>query len=86
MHKLSKTSPYFSERYDTTGRIGLTSLQKYITDVHQLAYVMTADTIDGYLKLGKSTVIECLEYYCSDIIECFRAEFIILLSLIFSVC
>jgi hypothetical protein len=31
---------------------------------------MTTDTIDEYLKLGKSTVLECLEYYCSGIIEC----------------
>jgi hypothetical protein len=28
-----------------------------------------------YLKLGKTTAIECLEYYCSDIIECFGDEF-----------
>jgi hypothetical protein len=37
---------------------------------------MTADTIDEYLKLRKSTNLECLEYYCSSIIECFRAEFL----------
>jgi hypothetical protein len=30
MHKLSETSPYFSERYDATGRVGLTALQKCI--------------------------------------------------------
>jgi hypothetical protein len=37
---------------------------------------MTAYTIDEYLKLEKSTTIECLEYYCSCIIECFRNEFL----------
>jgi hypothetical protein len=26
MHKLSETSPYFSESYDITGHIGLTTL------------------------------------------------------------
>jgi hypothetical protein len=35
---------------------------------------MTADTIDEYLKLVKTTVLECLEYYCSDIIKCFGDE------------
>jgi hypothetical protein len=60
MHKLSETSPYFSERYYATGHIGLTALQKCNTDVHQLAYGMSADTIDEYLKLGKSTALECL--------------------------
>jgi hypothetical protein len=29
---------------------------------------MTTDTIDVYLKLGKTTDIECLEYYCASII------------------
>jgi hypothetical protein len=37
---------------------------------------MSADTIDEYLKLGKTTVLECLEYYCLSIIECFRDEFL----------
>jgi hypothetical protein len=35
---------------------------------------MAADTIDEYLKLEKTTNLECLEYYCSDIIECFGNE------------
>jgi hypothetical protein len=42
--------------------------------VHQLAYGMTAHTIDEYLKLGKSAALECLEYYCLCIFECFGAE------------
>jgi hypothetical protein len=63
MHKLSERSSYFSERYDATGRAGLTALQKCITALCQLSYGMVADTIDEYLKLGKSTALECLEYY-----------------------
>jgi hypothetical protein len=34
MHMLSETSPYFSERYDTTGHIGLITLQKCTVVVH----------------------------------------------------
>jgi hypothetical protein len=37
---------------------------------------MTVDSIDEYLKLEKSTAIQCLEYYCSGIIEYFEAEFL----------
>jgi hypothetical protein len=57
MHKLSETSPYFTTRHDATCRIGLTSLQKCTAILRQLAYDMTADMIDKYLKLGKSTVL-----------------------------
>jgi hypothetical protein len=76
MHKLSETSPYFSERYDATGHIGLTALQKCTAVVRQLDYGMTADMINEYLKLEKSTNLECLEYYCADIIEYFGTEFL----------
>jgi hypothetical protein len=74
MYKLSETSPYFSWMYDATVRAGLTALQKCTAALRQLAYGMAADTIDEYLKLEKSTALECLEYYCSGIIECFGDE------------
>jgi hypothetical protein len=51
-------------------------LQKCIIIVCQLAYGMARDMIDEYLKLAKSTALECLEYYCVGIIECFGAEFL----------
>jgi hypothetical protein len=37
---------------------------------------MTTDTIDEYLKLGKSTALECLEYYYSGTIKCFGDKFL----------
>jgi hypothetical protein len=87
MHKLSETSPYFCERYDVTDRAALTTLQKCTATLCQLAYDISTDIIDEYLKLEKITTIECLEYYCSSIIECFGDEFLhVLLSLILSVC
>jgi hypothetical protein len=69
IHKFSEISSYFCERYDATSRAGLTALQMCTAALHQLAYDMAADTIDKYLKLGKTTTLECLEYYCSGIIE-----------------
>jgi hypothetical protein len=63
-------------RYDVIGHTGLTALQKCIAALRQLTYGIAADTIDEYLKLGKTTALECLEYYCSGIIECFGDEFL----------
>jgi hypothetical protein len=37
---------------------------------------MAANTLGEYLKLEKTTALECIEYYCSDIIECFGDEFL----------
>jgi hypothetical protein len=37
---------------------------------------MAVDTIDKYLKLGKTTALECIEYYCSGVIKYFGDEFL----------
>jgi hypothetical protein len=60
----------------STTRAALTALQKCTAALRQLAYGMTVDTIDEYLKLGKTIALECLEYYCLDIIERFVDEFL----------
>jgi hypothetical protein len=51
-------------------------LQKCTAVVRQLAYGMAAYTIYEYLKLGKLTALQYLEYYCLCIIGCFGAEFL----------
>jgi hypothetical protein len=76
IHKLSETSLYFTERHDATNRIGLTPLQKCIAAVRQLAYGISADMKVEYLKLGKTTTLEYIEYYCAGIMECFEDEFL----------
>jgi hypothetical protein len=57
MHKLNETSSYFYEMYDTTGRVGLTTLQKCTATLYQLAYGMAVNTIDEYLKLVKNAAL-----------------------------
>jgi hypothetical protein len=87
MHKLSEASPYFCKMYDATDRTSLTALEKYTVALRRLAYGVYIYTIDKYLKLKKTTALECLEYYCSDIIECFgMSSYVVLLSLILGVC
>jgi hypothetical protein len=55
IHKLGECSPYFTKGFDA----------------RLLAYDMTANTIYGYLKLGKTTILECLEKYYEGIIDCY---------------
>jgi hypothetical protein len=78
MHKLSETSLYFCERYDATGRAGLTVLQKCTAVLRQLAYDMATNTIDEYLKLGK-TIAASLSVLG-------MSSYVVLLSLILNVC
>jgi hypothetical protein len=75
MHRLGKYSLYFTQREDDLGRLGLSLLQKCIAALHLLAYGFVVYSIDEYLKLARSTTLECLEKFCEGIIHCYGEEF-----------
>jgi hypothetical protein len=76
LNKLSETSSYFTKKHDATGHIGLILLQKCTSALCQLAYGMIVDTLYEYIKLGKTTALECPEYYCANIVDCYGVEFL----------
>ena len=73
---LSNHSEYFQLMYDATGKRGLTPLTKCTAAMRILAYGITADCVDEYLKIGASTAHECMKKFCSAIIEVFREEYL----------
>jgi hypothetical protein len=75
MLRLGEYSPYFTQREDALGRLGLSPLQKCIVALCLLAYGFAVDSIDEYLKLARSTTLECLEKFCEGIIHCYGKEF-----------
>ena len=75
MLRLGEYSPYFTQREDALGRLGLSPLQKCTAALRLLAYGSAADSIDEYLKLARSTALECLEKFCEGIIHCYKEEF-----------
>ena len=75
MLRLGEYSLYFTQREDDLGRLGLSLLQKCIAALHLLAYGFVVYSIDEYLKLARSTTLECLEKFCEGIIHCYGEEF-----------
>jgi hypothetical protein len=75
MRRLGEYSPYFTQREDACNRRGLSPLQKCTAALRLLAYGGTADSIDEYLKLARSTALDCLEKFCEGIIHCYGDEF-----------
>ncbi|XP_061944627.1 uncharacterized protein LOC133668691 [Populus nigra] len=64
-------NPYFKQRTDALGVLGLSCLQK-ITAAHRiLAYGILADLTDEYLRIGETTVIESLKAFVKVIVEVF---------------
>ncbi|XP_020989104.1 uncharacterized protein LOC110276534 [Arachis duranensis] len=69
---------YFADepRVDTTGRRGLLPLQKYTAAIQMLAYGVTADAVDDYMRIGESTTIECLKKFVEGVISVFQDEYL----------
>jgi hypothetical protein len=58
---LEATEPYFVQRRNAAGRLGLSSLQKMTAAKRMLAYGTTADFCDEYVSIGESTAIKCVK-------------------------
>jgi hypothetical protein len=69
VHRLGEYSPYFTQIEYALGWLGLSPLPKCTVVVCLITYGSAADSIDEYLKLVRSTVLECLEKFCEGIIS-----------------
>ena len=73
---LSNFDPYFQQRVDALGRKGLSPLQKCTAAMRMLAYGVSADAVDDYVRIGESTAIECLKKFVTDVILVFENEYL----------
>uniref|UniRef100_A0A0D3CW37 DDE Tnp4 domain-containing protein n=1 Tax=Brassica oleracea var. oleracea TaxID=109376 RepID=A0A0D3CW37_BRAOL len=73
---LSNEVPYFEQRKNAHGRLGLSALQNCTAAIHILAYGQSGDTYDEYLRLGESTALLCLENFTNGIIQLFGDEYL----------
>ncbi|KAI5021161.1 hypothetical protein ZWY2020_055006 [Hordeum vulgare] len=76
VNALGQWSPYFTYRADCSGRIGLSPLQKCTAAMRMLAYGTPADALDEYLKIGKSTSLECMDKFARGAIAVFGGEYL----------
>ncbi|KAJ9538905.1 hypothetical protein OSB04_031638 [Centaurea solstitialis] len=68
--------PYFQQRVVAAGKKGLSPLQKCVAAIRQLAYGSPADHYDEYLRVAETTVLECLNFFCQDIIQKFGGQYL----------
>jgi hypothetical protein len=67
--------PYFQQKHDACGILGLFPIQKFIVMLKMLAYNVVVDTCDEYCKLGKSTSMEAWKKFCNVVKECFKTKY-----------
>jgi hypothetical protein len=66
---------YFVQRRDGSKRLGFSSLQKITAALRMLAYGVTADFMDEYLKIGEPTALESLKKFVKAVISIFSEEY-----------
>jgi len=74
--RLSENYPFFQQRRDAVGRLGLSPLQKCTAALRMLAYGCAADAVDEYLRLGESTALSCLTNFTEVVIQLFGDEYL----------
>ncbi|XP_024007289.1 uncharacterized protein LOC112083492 [Eutrema salsugineum] len=67
---------YFTQKRDTIGRLGLSSLQKGTAVLRMLAYGLPADATDEYVKIGESTALESMKIFCRAIVDIFSEQYL----------
>ncbi|XP_010477729.2 PREDICTED: uncharacterized protein LOC104756779 [Camelina sativa] len=68
--------PYFRQRRDATGRLGLSALQKCTSAIRLMAYGYSADAADEYLRLAETTSHKCLLHFVEGVINLFGNEYL----------
>ncbi|XP_038695425.1 uncharacterized protein LOC119992703 [Tripterygium wilfordii] len=68
--------PYFQQRRDAAGRLGLSSLQKITAALRILSSGVAADFMDEYVRISESTAIESVKYFAKADISIFGPEYL----------
>ena len=60
---LEAHDPYFIQKRNVVGMLGLFSLQKITAALRMLAYGVAADSTDKYVRIRQSTAVESLIFF-----------------------
>ena len=67
---------YFRQKPNAVGALGASPIQKSIAAVRMLAYGVSANFLDDYVRLGESTIIECLKHFVKAVVEVFSEQYL----------
>ena len=73
---LEATEPYFVQRRNTAGRLGLSSFQKMTAAIRMLTYGTTANLCDEYVSIGERTAMKCLKKFVKGVVSNFSEEYL----------
>ena len=73
---LEAHDPYFIQKRNAAGMLGLSSLQKMTVALRILAYGVAADSTDEYVRIGESIAVESLKKFVKEVVNVFSEEYL----------
>ncbi|XP_062232679.1 uncharacterized protein LOC133929938 [Phragmites australis] len=68
--------PWFRQGRDAAGKLGLSPLQKMTAAIRQLAYGVSADAVDEYVRIGASTARLALRKFVQAVVRIFSEQYL----------
>jgi hypothetical protein len=76
LKRLGEASKYFRLEHDASGLAGFYPVQKMTVALRMLAYGGSADQIDEYIRMGESTIIDCVKCFTRLIVQLYGEEYL----------
>ncbi|XP_074346414.1 uncharacterized protein LOC141685196 [Apium graveolens] len=76
LREVESFEPYFVQRIDNARRLGLSSMQKVTATLRMLAYRVTGDFMDEYIRIGETTAMESLKKFTETVVSVFSNEYL----------
>jgi len=76
LHKIEAASDYFKLGHNAAGQAGFYPHQKLTAALRMLAYGGPADSLDEYIRMGESTVIETVNRFTRLVFELYAEEYL----------
>ena len=67
---------YFVQKRNSANKLGLSSLQKITAALRMLAYGVSGDLVDEYVRIGETTALESLKKFVTAVIDVFSEEYL----------
>ena len=68
--------PYFTQKRNAAKKLGLSPLQKMTTTIRMLAYGVTADFSDEYVRIAESTTMMSLKKFVAAVVAIFSEQYL----------
>jgi hypothetical protein len=75
MNAIEEHDDYFVQKRNAAGILGLSCLQKVVATFWMIAYGVTADATDNYIRIGESTALKSLRRFVIAVVKVFGPEY-----------